>query len=256
MVLIDPDVLQRLKENVQSPESSMMKTLETEMLNTLQMKQLSDEERWLRYSALFHRYQFFFDKSKKPIAINIQENPPPQDIDTDTQHSKPAGEEGDELKKQVLAVLPKRKRHLGELLYNHLSKHPEKIQWNGLGQVSIDKTEIPHSSIIDLISNTVRDKRNTHPTVWGRFAQAITELNIPQEYISTQRRGQQHEATPQQEQVFEREQQREKELELEDRPSRTRKRLASSTRRVRSTPSPPPSSRKHRNWSAFHFASR
>ena len=68
---------------------------------------------------------------------------------------------------------------------DHLKKS-KVLKWNAQGQVSYRGREIPHSNIVDLVSETMRMKsRKSHPQPAGlaQFAQALKEVNTPNEYV-------------------------------------------------------------------------
>ena len=68
---------------------------------------------------------------------------------------------------------------------DHLTKR-KVLKWNAQGQVSYRGREIPHSNIVDLVSETMKLKSRKHhppPAGLAQFAQALKEVNTPQEYV-------------------------------------------------------------------------
>jgi hypothetical protein len=91
------------------------------------------------------------------------------------------------MKRQTVQANPKQKQHIAGTLYDTL-RHSNLISWDSKGRVSIKGAEIPGSSITDLISDVVRDRKSTNPEGWSPFSDILAELNVPQEYIANTRR--------------------------------------------------------------------
>lgn len=115
------------------------------------------------------------NNSESTIRKNDVEIPPPRSIDFE------------DLKRQTVQALPKLKRNVGELLYDTLLKS-NNVSWDQTGRVSVNGRELIGSSITDLISDVVRDRKTSNPQGWTIFAEALGDLNIPHEYIQNTRR--------------------------------------------------------------------
>ena len=71
------------------------------------------------------------------------------------------------------------------LLLDHLKKS-KVLKWNAQGQVSYRGREVPHSNIVDLVSETMRLKNRKHhpqPAGLAQFAQALKEVNTANEFV-------------------------------------------------------------------------
>ena len=67
-------------------------------------------------------------------------------------------------------------------LIDQLKDNKEVISWTPNGEVSIRGEKIPGSNLIDLISNTIRNTKTTHPTRFP-FLKALAEINTPDSMI-------------------------------------------------------------------------
>jgi hypothetical protein len=57
------------------------------------------------------------------------------------------------------------------------------ITWDNLGVVSIKGRKINGSSITDLISDSVRNRRSGSPIGWRDFTSVLKDINMPTELI-------------------------------------------------------------------------
>lgn len=192
MLLIDPDTLGRIQQRAENPVNNTISSLDQEMERILTLKHLTDDEKWLKYKQVLARFLHFTNESRNPIAIpivsvnsNVKENKDIQNELTGKQNISEEEEEAqvkDFIKIQTLKSVPKKSQNITELLYDTLN-NSDIIKWNVLGSVSVHGEKLFGSSIIDLISDVVRNRRDSSPPGWETFAGVLAELNIPQEYI-------------------------------------------------------------------------
>lgn len=190
MLLIDPDTLGRLQQHAKNPVNNTISSLDQEMSRILKLKQLTDDEKWLQYKQVLTRFLHFTSELRNPISLPIiSDTEREEEVKTEVNHIK--NEEGanalDIIKIQTLKSVPLRSKNIAELLYDSLN-NAEIIKWDKAGSVSVQGVKIQGSSIIDLISDVVRNRQDSSPVGWVNFANVLAELNIPREYIVNARR--------------------------------------------------------------------
>lgn len=179
MVLISPDVLNRLSNPI---KDNTLNTIENDMSNILQSHDLDDRNKWAQYQQLLQRRQHFQDQHRQPVEIPIIETP------SSTRNNEV-------FQTEILGTLPKALKTKGELLFKRLCDS-DIITWDSCGRVSINNSVIPGSNITDLVCDVVRFKKSGCPTGWKQFSEALTTLNIPQEFIGNPQRRQNQPIAP------------------------------------------------------------
>jgi hypothetical protein len=198
MVLIEPETLARFQNQQHTPTNTLtnaLNALDIEMDRIMQLKGISDEMKWHQYNQVLQRYLHFIGESRQPLKIPVVNMPSTGSTDglTDTTPNSEIGNQAsdavrwDRVKRQTIQAIPKGKKNIAELLYDTLYQSPL-IDWDEKGRVIVKDQPIVGSSITDLISDVVRDRKDTNPEGWRVFTDLLSELNVPQEYISNTRR--------------------------------------------------------------------
>ena len=68
-------------------------------------------------------------------------------------------------------------------LPNRLKTRPKVITWDKTRQVKIEGETIPNSNILDLVSDTMRSRKNFNPTGAKKFFQALSKMNVPKDLV-------------------------------------------------------------------------
>lgn len=185
MILVDPETLERLHQQSSSSVKNKMNGLDQEMDKIINDRHLTDSEKWTHYNQILQRFLHFNHEIRQPLHIPIvsAESVPSNRSEISSQSLPKV----DHIKYQTLQALPKLKRNVGELLYDTLTKS-DKVTWDEQGRVTVNGRELVGSSITDLISDVVRDRKTSNPEGWTAFSEVLYEMNIPQEYIQNSRR--------------------------------------------------------------------
>jgi hypothetical protein len=179
MLLIDPDTLGRIQQRAENPVNNTISSLDQEMDRILKLKHITDDEKWLQYKQVLSRFLHFTSGLRTPVTIPIVH----EQLNNEQKEknvTKEKDQDKDFIKIQTLKSIPKMSKNIAELLYDSLNK-ADIIKWDEFGSVSVRGENIPGSSIIDLISDVVRNRGNSSPAGWEFFAKVLAELNIPQE---------------------------------------------------------------------------
>ena len=143
-----------------------------DMNQILQNTDLSEAEKAQKYGETLFKLQHSLEKTKKPPSVLSSTNSP-QPTD---QASTVA------LHDQILQSVPKTMQRKAELLLGMI-KNNNKLTWDEQGVVSYKGKRIHGSNIIDLINDTIRQRKGVEPRGWKTFSKALHESNIPQEVI-------------------------------------------------------------------------
>lgn len=171
MVLISPEVFQKLHNPVQDES---LNSLENDMTKVLHDSELEDRTKWAQYQQMLQRRQYFHDQRRQPAVIPIVEAP---DETAKIQS----------FRNEIIKTLPKPYKSKGEMLYKRIC-NSDYVKWDQFGVVSINDEVLPGSSITDLVCDVVRFKHSSAPTGWREFLNALRTINIPQEFIGNPER--------------------------------------------------------------------
>ena len=154
-----------------NPQAVDASHLLKDMNQILQKTNLSEAEKAQKYGETLFKLQHSLEKTKKPPSIDS-----PQPTDQLQPSSTVA------LHDQILQSVPKIMQRKAELLLGMI-KNNNNLTWDEQGVVSYKGKRIHGSNIIDLINDTIRQRKGVEPRGWKTFSKALHESNIPQEVI-------------------------------------------------------------------------
>ena len=70
MILIEPEVLSRMKRGALAVSRTPLSSLDNDMENVLKLKK-DDHEKWVLYQQILQRYLHFTSREREPISIPI-----------------------------------------------------------------------------------------------------------------------------------------------------------------------------------------
>ena len=73
-------------------------------------------------------------------------------------------------------------------LVNKLKANKDVVGWNDHGQMVFEGRTIPGTNVIDLVNDTLRQRKNFNPAGWQLFAKALGRLNVPEGIIRNEER--------------------------------------------------------------------
>jgi hypothetical protein len=139
------------------------------MLKVLNDTSLTDNEKWTQYNQVLQSYLFKSEQLRKPLKLPISEQ-----IET--------SKKKDNLKHVILSSVPNKYKEKARQLYTFLREEPT-VEWSQQGLVKIIGHELKSSSIVDLVNDLLRHRKNSNPNGWQHFALSLGKLNVPMEYI-------------------------------------------------------------------------
>jgi len=120
-------------------------------------------------------------KKVKKIQTNVEEFP--------QERSNGVEEEEEEEKDEdayIIESMPEKYRKKAENLLRRL-RAGGGVVWNNTGAVTIDGVVVPGANIIDLINDTMRDRKRSLSVGHLQFAAALRNSAIPREFIGSKR---------------------------------------------------------------------
>jgi hypothetical protein len=173
MILVPQESVARLHDTPTSSPQIQMSALDTEMSYIMRKQYADDSEKWKKYNEALQRYLYFANESRKPLEISLAL--PDEKKETESP-----------IRQQLELVMPKTYRAQALRIFDYLKD--SKVTWDSSGTVTINGQGIPHSNIIELISDLTRSRRHFEPTGVTPFIQALAHMNFPLDLIGNEKR--------------------------------------------------------------------
>ena len=73
-------------------------------------------------------------------------------------------------------------------LIKKIKANKDVVGWNDHGQMVFEGRTIPGTNVIDLVNDTLRQRKNFNPAGWQLFAKALGRLNVPEGIVRNEER--------------------------------------------------------------------
>lgn len=191
MVLVPEHTLERLqqREKIQTaPLTSRLSSLDHEMEDVLNSKELNNEEKARRYSQALQNYLTYYNQRKeKPLKIkfeavepSLQKGPQEEGIQSEVKD--------DRLERDIINALPKTLKNRGKMLIEKIRENPNIMKWDERGQLIFEDKPLQGSHIVDLIGDFMRERKGVDPIGWQAFARGLARMNAPEDLVRNERR--------------------------------------------------------------------
>ena len=184
MVLVPEVMLNELKGKLpKPPEFQSTIGLRSDLDAIEHRDDLTPEEKVGLYGHQLHRYREYLHQAR-------QQPTPPSAPPAASPSAPPeaAAAASDDLDEQIIKSVAKPGQKKAGLLLDHLKKS-KVLTWNKEGQISYRGQRVPDSNIVDLMTESQRQRPLKHreaPAGLHEFAQALKETNAPKQYVSSQ----------------------------------------------------------------------
>ena len=177
------------KKPLVPPLTAQVNHLDTEMSNVLQRQDMTQDEKAKFYDQTLQRYLTYYDKRmQKPIRVSVVPPTPVETEETETEELPKEPEPPGEIEKDILESVPATMKLRALQLVKKLKANKDVVGWNDHGQMVFEGRTIPGTNVIDLINDTLRQRKNVNPAGWQLFAKALGRLNVPERIIRNEER--------------------------------------------------------------------
>lgn len=83
----------------------------------------------------------------------------------------------------ILQTVPRTYRTQAEGLLSWLTRNPKEVSWNHNGEVTIDGSALPGSSIADLVNDSLRLRNGFKPIGREAFAKTLAKINTSESIV-------------------------------------------------------------------------
>ena len=194
MALVDPRLLETLRNPMQPPVDTTLRDLDADMTSILDRTDMEVSDKVRLYNQALLRYNGMTKtRANKPTRVIVV---PEQKV-----VNGEAGEAGHDSAGEIVATMPKSLRTKALMLTARLKKM---VDWNDRGELLHEGVAIPGSNITDLVHDLVRKRKTFEPVGWQQLTSQLRGSNIPMELAGNAARRQHiqtGEITPRKKQV-------------------------------------------------------
>ena len=165
-----------------NPQITMTSQLQKEMQNTMNRNDLTESEKSQLFGENLYKFQL---AHKKALTESVKPL-----ISTQTEMVQPESTNEVSKKKindRIIESVPVAMRRKAKLLLNLLEDHPN-MTWDEHGTLLFNEKPIEGTNIIDLVNDTIRERKRFEPKGWQTFSKGLRDVNIPQDIIGNRKR--------------------------------------------------------------------
>ena len=173
MALVDPILLETLRNPTQPPVDTTLRDLDADMTNIIDRTDIEVRYKVRLCNQALLRYNGMTKtRANKPTRfVVLREEKVVNEEDTDEENDS-AGE--------IVATMPKSLHVKVRLLTARLKKM---VDGNDMGELPHEGVAIPGSNVTDLVSDLVRRRNTFDPIGWRQLASQLCSSNTPMELV-------------------------------------------------------------------------
>ena len=172
------------KKPLVPPLNAQVNEIDSDMQNIIQRQDIPIDAQAKMYDQNLQRYLTFYDKRmNKPLRVNVL-----QSKITQEQPQEENPETIDEIETDIMDSVPATMKSRARQLIKKLKGSKDVIGWNKQGQMMFKRTPIPGTNIVDLVNDSLRQRKNFNPESWELFSKALGHLNLPEGVVRNENR--------------------------------------------------------------------
>ncbi len=107
---------------------------------------------------------------------------------TEEQPQEEEPETIDEIETDIMDSVPATMKSRARQLIKKLKGSKNVIGWNKQGQMMFKGRPIPGTNIVDLVNDSLRQRKSFNPEGWELFSKALGHLNVPEGVVRNENR--------------------------------------------------------------------
>ena len=159
------------------PNVSATASLQRDLSSVMANEDLSEAEKSQLFGQTLHKFK---TAHRKALA--------------ETKLSLPVESEA-KINQRIFDSVPTTMRKKAKLLVSWLENNPN-LSWDEDGRVKMYGKPVAGSNIIDLVTDVLRQRKDTEPRGWEPFAEVLRDMNVPQDFVGNKKRWEWMHRTP------------------------------------------------------------
>ncbi len=184
LVIVPEHMTEQQKKPLVPPLTAQVNEIDSDMQNIIQRQDIPIDAQARMYDQNLQRYLTFYDKRmNKPLWVNVLQ---PKITEEQPQEEEP--ETIDEIETDIMDSVPATMKSRARQLIKKLKGSKDVIGWNNQGQMMFKGRPIPGTNIVDLVNDSLRQRKNFNPEGWELFSKALGHLNMPEGVVRNENR--------------------------------------------------------------------
>ena len=167
------------------PTVTKMVQLDGEMKTVLDRNDTSQDEKAKLYSQILENYLHFKGKRNvevtKPVPIAFA-----GDAEKNAAPSVPSTREvinkGQSVA-SIVGILPKTLHSKAKMILEKIKDNPQVLSWNEKGELKYQGETVPNTNITNLVSDSLRHRKNNKPNGFELFTKGLKQINLPEDLV-------------------------------------------------------------------------
>ena len=162
LVLVPEHMADQRKKPLVPPLTAQVQEIDSDMQDIMQRQDIPIDAQAKMYDQNLQRYLAFYDKRmNKPLRVNVIKPTVPEE--EEKAHGEQIEEQPDEIETDILDSVPATMKSRTRQLIKKLKANKDIIGWNEQGQMVFKGTTIPGTNIVDLVNDSLRQRKNFNP---------------------------------------------------------------------------------------------
>ena len=123
----------------------------------------------------------------KPIKVSVAQ-PAKTEEKKEEEEEKKEEEKKDDMESDIIDSVPATMKSRARQLVRKLKSNQHIVGWNDQGHMMFKGRVIPGTNIIDLVNDSLRQRKNFNPEGWELFSKALGHLNVPEGVVRNENR--------------------------------------------------------------------
>ena len=169
LVLVPEHMVEQRKKPLAAPLATQVNEMDSDMQDIIRRQDISIDEKAKLYDQNLQRYLTFYDKRmNKPLRVNVTHT----DQAEEPQGEQPSEETepSDEIETDIMDSVPATMKSRARQLIKKLKSNKDLIGWNEQGQMVFKGRSVPSTNIVDLVNDSLRQRKNFNPDGWELFS--------------------------------------------------------------------------------------
>jgi hypothetical protein len=179
-------MVEQRKKPLTAPLTTQVNEIDSDMQDIIHREDIPIDEKAKLYDQNLQRYLTFYDKRmNKPLRVNVIQPPPGE-----PQGEQPTEETeaSDEIETDIMDSVPATMKSSARQLIKKLKSNKDLIGWNEQGQMVFKGRSVPTTNIVDLVNDSLRQRKNFNPSGWELFSKVLGHLNVPEGIVRNENR--------------------------------------------------------------------
>jgi hypothetical protein len=167
------------------PTVAKMAQLDGQMKTVLDGIDTSQDEKANLYSQILENYLHFKGKRNvevtKPLPIAFAGN-----AGKNAAASVPSTREvisKEQSVASIVGILPKALQSKAKMILEKIKDYPQVLSWNEKGELKYQGETVPNTNITNLVSDSLRHRKNNKPNGFELFTKGLKQINLPEDLV-------------------------------------------------------------------------